>query len=253
MSDATISRRRIELDGARNFRDLGGYPSLLGGTTRWGRIFRSDRLDTLTLGDLDVLTELGVVTVYDLRTDEERDRAPDPIPSVHIPILSRFMASRPIPDFGALVEHDQGVRFMSDMMIGLLTHAGPEIGQILTGFADPATTPAVFHCTAGKDRTGLIAALLLEWLGVDRDTVIDDFVLTEQFHVLDEDHHAFRRMLERGIGPEAAAGALGAPRSMMAETLHELDTTFGGVETYLTDQAGIGRQVLEDLREHLLG
>ncbi len=252
MTDATIPRRRVELEGARNVRDLGGYPSVLGGITRWGHVYRADRLDALTSDDLETFYGLGIVTVYDLRTDDERERAPDCVPSLHVPIMGRLLANRPTPDFASLVEHDQGVRFMRDMMIGLLSHAGPEIGTILSSFADPTRTPALFHCTAGKDRTGLIAALLLESLGVDRDTVIDDFALTEQFHLVDEDHQAFQHMLERGIGEEAAAGALGAPRSMMAETLHELDTSFGGIDAYLSGPAGIDRATLDRLREHLL-
>ena len=252
MAETTTWQRRIEFEGAHNFRDLGGYDSTLGGTTRWGRVYRSDRLDALTPTDRELFDRLGIVTVYDLRNDDERADHPDPMPTVHAPVLSRFIANGPRPDFDALVEHDQGVRFMRDMCVAMLGHAGPEIGQVLTGLADLDRTPAVFHCTAGKDRTGVVAALLLEWLGVERETVIDDFELTARYHRPNEDSHAFQRMLARGIGPEAAAGALGAPRSMMADTLRELDETFGGIEAYLTGPAGIDGVTLDRLRESLL-
>lgn len=252
MAETTTGQRHIDFEGAHNFRDLGGYPSSLGGATRWGRVFRADRLDGLTSSDLERFARLGIVTVYDLRNNDERERAPDPMPSVHVPILSRLMANRPAPDFAALVERDHGVTFMRDMCVGLLAHAGPEIGHVLSDLAEPLRTPAVFHCTAGKDRTGVVAALLLEWLGVDRELVIDDFVLTERYHRHGADSQALQRMLERGIGPEAAAGALGAPRSMMVDTLHELDEGFGGVEAYLTGPAGLSRPTLDRLRDNLL-
>ncbi|MEO6571758.1 MAG: tyrosine-protein phosphatase [Ilumatobacteraceae bacterium] len=252
MIDAVVPQRHIEFEGSTNFRDLGGYPSTLGGTTRWGRVYRADGLHALTVDDLERFASLGIVTVYDLRTDDERAESPDAVPSIHVSVMGRLLATRDTPDFAALVGHDDGVTFMRDMCVGLLEHAAPEIGRVLTGLSTDEHLPGVFHCTAGKDRTGVIAALLLEWLGVDRETVVDDFHLTERYHHVTPDHHAFQRMLRRGVGPEAAAGALGAPRSMMADTLRELDERFGGVEAFLTGPAAMERPHLERLRELLI-
>lgn len=248
----TDIQRCIAFEGAHNFRDLGGYDSRLGGITRWGRVFRAGALDRMTAGDLDRFAGLGIDTVVDLRNGDERERAPDPIGSLHIPIMGAFMARRGRPDFGALVEHDHGVAFMRDMNLGLLDHASAEIGQVVELIADAAGRPVAFHCTAGKDRTGLIAALLLEVLGVDRGTVLDDFQLTEQFAGPREDSHGFRRMIEYGVAPEAAAGAFGAPRSMMADVLDALDDRYGGAERYLLDEARLARVTIATLRTQLL-
>lgn len=248
----TDIQRCLDFEGAHNFRDLGGYDSRYGGTTRWGRVFRAGSLDRMTADDLDRFAGLGIDTVVDLRNRDERERAPDPVASLPIPIMGPFMARRGRPDFGALVEHDHGVAFMRDMNLGLLDHASAEIGQVVEVIAGTAGEPVVFHCTAGKDRTGLIAALLLEALGVDRDTVLDDFQLTERYAGPHEESHGWRRMIEFGVAPEAAAGAFGAPRTMMSDVLDVLDARFGGAEQYLVEQAGVTPLTLATLRAHLV-
>lgn len=249
---ALAGTRCVPFEGAHNFRDLGGYPSRLGGEVRWGLVYRAGRLDDMTAIDVDELRRLGIRTVFDLRRDEERERAPDPVESVHVCLLSRVAEHRPLPRGGALVEHDHGVQFMRELYSGLLVHAGPELGRVLAGLAAPDALPAVFHCTAGKDRTGVVAALLLTWLGVDRETVLDDFELTSQF--VHQEHHEemFRRMLDRGMGPEAAAGMLIASRASMAGMLHELDAVYGGIESYLRGPARLDVTVLTTLRQRLL-
>ena len=116
-----------------------------------------------------------------------------------------------------------------------------------------AGRPVVFHCTAGKDRTGLVSALLLEVLGVDRETVLDDFQLTERYAGPREESHGWQRMIEFGVAPEAAAGAFGAPRAMLGDVLEVLDTRYGGAERYLTERAGVSTATLDALRAALLG
>jgi protein-tyrosine phosphatase len=252
MAQTALARRHIPLDGAHNVRDLGGYPSRLGGTVRWDRLFRADRLDGLTPTDLDVIAGLELAVVYDLRTSEEREEAPDGLPSLHVPILSRVVANLADLDFASIVDHDHGVRFMTDVCIGMLRHAARELGGIVFTLADPARTPMMFHCTAGKDRTGVVAAVILEVLGVDRESVLDDFELTARYHRPEAGSAAFQRLLGRGIGPEAASGLMGAPRSMMADTLTVLDEEYGGVDRYLIEQGGVERDALESIRTSLL-
>lgn len=244
--------RCIDFVGAHNFRDLGGYDSRLGGATRWGRVFRAGSLDRMTPDDLDRLVDLGIEVVVDLRNHDERERVPDPVESLHIPIMGSFTANRGRPDFAAMVEHDHGVAFMRDMNLGLLEHASDEIGQVFDVFARAEGRPVAFHCMAGKDRTGLIAALLLEVLGVDRDLVLDDFELTEQYAGPREESHGWQRMIEYGVAPEAAAGAFGAPRPMMGDVLDVLDDRYGGAERYLLHHARVTPEAIAALRSHLL-
>lgn len=252
MTSSVTPERCVGFEGAHNFRDLGGYPSRLGGETRWGRVFRAGALDRMTPADLEQYATLGIDAAIDLRNGDERARTPDPVPSIHVPVMNRFMDVRGRPDFEALVEHDHGVVFMRDMNLGLLAHAGPELGEIMRIIAGHLPQPVMFHCTAGKDRTGLVAALLLEVLGVARDDVLDDFQLTDRYAGPREESHGFRRMIEYGVAPEAAAGAFGAPRSMMGDVLEELDARYGGAERYLRDHAGLDDAVVVQLRSALL-
>jgi protein-tyrosine phosphatase len=207
----------------------------------------------MTAADLARLADLGIVTVYDLRSEMEVADFPDPIPSIHVPLLGRFMSNNEPPDFAAMVGTDHGFRFMTGMLSSMLHWGAAEIGSVVTGLADADGLPAVFHCTAGKDRTGVLAALLLETLGVERDLVLDDFQLSEDNHGVHEDTAMFRRMIEMGMPPEAAAGVLGAPREMLAVVLDDLDTEFGGAERYLVGPAGVDPAAIDRLRSSLLG
>ncbi len=243
--------RLIELEGPRNLRDLGGYATRDGRTTRWGRLYRADALAAMTPADLDRFAELGIATVYDLRHDFERDRQPNPVPSVHVSLMGKVVGDEG-PDFGEMTSAEHGRDFMRSMMLNVLAHAGPEIGQVVTGLAAADQLPALFHCTAGKDRTGILAAIVLEVLGVAREVVVDDFHLTEVYRAVGEDSTGFAMMLERGVPPEAAAGALGAPRETMVEILADLDRGWGGAERYLTDEGGVDRDALDRLRDNLL-
>jgi protein-tyrosine phosphatase len=249
----TVRDRLVPFVGAHNFRDLGGYPSSFGGSTRWGVLYRAGSLHEMTPADRALFGELGVVTVVDLRRDEELSAAPDPVPSVHLCLMSHVFEQVGRPELASFVEHDDGVEFMRSLYHGLLAHAAPAIGRLVETLAAPGALPAVFHCTAGKDRTGLVAALLLRALGVDRETVLDDFELTDRY-VSRHTHAAmFERMVAHGMGPEAAAGMFAAARPSMASALDEIDDVHGGAERYLVERAGVDPATVVRLRELLLG
>jgi protein-tyrosine phosphatase len=247
-----IRTRLIRFEGASNFRDLGGYRSALGGEVRWGMLYRAGRLDRLTPSDLDEFAALDIRTVFDLRRDDEREQAPDPFSNVHLCLMSKVQAKRPLPTAELLVEHDHGMQFLRELYSGLLAHAATEIGTLFTTLAEPDAMPAVFHCAVGKDRTGLVAALLLTSLGVDREAVLDDFELTDANLDQALRDELVRRMADRGIGPEAAAGILGAPRECMEDALDELESQYGGIERYLREQCGVDPDALLTLRRTLL-
>lgn len=111
---------------------------------------------------------------------------------------------------------------------------------------------ALFHCTGGKDRTGLTAALLLTALGVDRDQILDDYELTNQFRGADKVPQVVDLFVNLGIAPAAATAILGAPKWTMKATLDTVETRYGGIGAYLTGRAQIGDQVLDRLRERLV-
>lgn len=249
---STDRDRLVPFEQAENFRDLGGYPSSFGGSVRWGRVYRAAALHHMTPADVERFEQLGIRTTFDLRSTAEHQDSPDPVPSVNVPILGRFMEANDRPDFAQFVEHDHGVAFMRGMCVNMLHWGAPEIGRVIATMADEDELPVVFHCMAGKDRTGIVAALLLAVLGVDREHILDDFELTDHYRAGRTDTVAFERMLSHGMPPEAAAGALGAPREMMAAVFEELDARYGTVEQYLINEGGLTPETITQLRTTLL-
>jgi len=244
--------RRVAFAGLKNFRDLGGYPVRDGGWTRWGRVFRADALHGLTSDDLAVYHGLGIRSVYDLRRDVERQELPNPVESEALAFLSNGSTEASQVMTATLLNERDGQEILRALYVGLLEHAAPQIGALLGALADEARLPAVFHCHAGKDRTGVAAALLLEALGVPREHVLDDYELTSRYRRRGDRDAALQRLLASGISPEAAAGVMTAPRWAMAGALAELDQRYGGVNTYLVTCTGFTDGQLARLRELLV-
>jgi protein-tyrosine phosphatase len=168
-----IEQRWVPFEGVVNCRDLGGYLTASGGRTHWRRIFRSDALHRLTADDLVTYERLGIRTVFDLRTDAERERDPDPMACRAIPLESQVRREE-FDDGSFLKTARDAERRLRDVYLDVLASAGPLFGELYSHLTTPGGLPALFHCAGGKDRTGLTAALLLSWLGVDRRTVLDD-------------------------------------------------------------------------------
>jgi protein-tyrosine phosphatase len=263
--------RLVTLEGALNFRDLGGYAGDGGRTTRWGRVFRSDALHRLTDADIETLRALGLRAVFDLRQSIERTRQPTVIPAshghraVHLVVgpdevaeagpplaqtdseterwlLDQIVArSLPEPDDGYLVG------LYGQFLVG----GAPAFGALLTHLADDDGLPALFHCAAGKDRTGIAAALLLSVLGVDEKTILDDYELSNLYRV-DRRLDMLRPTIEgAGVDPDTVRPFLSARRPVLATTLDRLRAD-GGVEAYLLGPAGMQPATLDRLRTLLL-
>jgi protein-tyrosine phosphatase len=166
--------RIIELEGAVNFRDLGGYATADGQRTRWRMLFRADGLSELTEADLVILRDLGIRTVIDLRTGHELEQSrfnveAHPVEFHHFPIIKSLTS---VEDF------NRAPGFLGVQYKQMLEDGAPQIVGALSALAAPDARPAVFHCTAGKDRTGLLSALVLSLLGVPEETVVADYALS---------------------------------------------------------------------------
>ena len=247
------AERRVSFEGLQNFRDLGGYRTADGGITAWGQIFRSDSLHKLTTSDMAALDRLGIRLVYDLRGDDERTAHPNPIDSIQLAVIGQPRdGERGTIDSAAFKAASDGERLLRDLYIGMLLHSAPLFGQLLTGLADARNRPAVFHCHAGKDRTGVVAALLLLALGVAEDDVLDDYELTRHYRTLDHQHDSLARLLDVGMSPEAAAGVLTAPRWAMRDAIHAVHSEYGGIMAYLTGPASMTPSTLNELRRALI-
>ena len=167
-------RRVLDLDGVRNFRDLGGYPTVDGHTVVWGQVYRADAVSLLTEAGWRGVGDLGIKRIYDLRRQSERDASPTVEHGldhevVHLSIGPEFVE---VPMLEFFSQRDVSTQpldetYMAEMYRELLTDFSDVFAQLFKNLAEGTHRPAVFHCTAGKDRTGLAAALLLGVLGVE--------------------------------------------------------------------------------------
>jgi protein-tyrosine phosphatase len=244
--------RNLGFQGARNFRDLGGYPARDGARTRWGRVFRAD---ALVLEELDyaIFASLGIRTVYDLRSETEREVTPHRLPEAShvVEVESLVSESAAPPALDALT--GDGEAFLADVYLHMLERSAAGFGRILSALADEARLPAVFHCAAGKDRTGMVAALLLSVLGVAENDILDDYELTSRYRSPDRMNAIMERLrTERGVTPEVAAGIVRTPRWVMQSALADVAKRYGSIEQYLLGPAAVDPSVPERLRQLLL-
>jgi protein tyrosine/serine phosphatase len=238
--------RMIVLEGAVNFRDLGGYEAAAGSRTRWRTLFRADGLGDLTEGDLSVLRGFGIRTVIDLRSGSELERGrfdveAHPAAFHHLPFIDE------LPD---AQDFDRKPGLLGNQYLEIVRDAGGQILAALEVLAQPDALPAVFHCTAGKDRTGLLSALVLSLLGVPEETVVADYALSGA---------AMTRLRAKLIAKYPDGESLIAdsdvlfsadPANMVALFAH-LRARYGTVAEYAA-QVGVPHDVIDRLRAALL-
>ena len=200
--------RHIELERAFNFRDLGGYPTADGGTTKWQTLYRADGIHRISEADVARLQPLGLKTVIDLRTpDELEQHGRFPLESYevdyhHHPVLDVVWSPDQIQSFG------DSPTFLVDRYREMLVTGEAALGRSLRLLAEIDAYPAVFHCAAGKDRTGIVAALVLALVRVPDEVIAEDYALSRE---------GVARMIEwvRENVPEARERMNNAPTAMM--------------------------------------
>jgi protein-tyrosine phosphatase len=229
---------QLSLTGAPNFRDLGGYTTTSGRLVRRRRLFRSDHLGNLAAADLALLSStLGHnVRVLDLRGAAERLPTPCAIPgaTVHsLPIeptiiqkLSVLLAE------GQTLSHQETVALMQDTYRNFVRGNTPRFRSLFQHVLEADDAPLVFHCTAGKDRTGFAAALLLTALGVPQDVVMRDYLLTNA--------RLQGRTPQSSIPPQIHAVLWSVQADFLHAALEAVEQDYGGVEAYLADGLGLG-------------
>ncbi len=252
-ASAAGHQRLLPLQGGRNFRDLGGYRASDGRTVKWGLLFRSGSMHGLTEADYRTLESLNIRVVCDFRDTTERSEEPVSWPASGAPrVLStdyevdrRFFPAGSPQNWTA----DQARIAMVTSYPRLLKQFNGQyrrmFAELLAGHA-----PLAFNCTAGKDRTGIAAALLLTALGVSRTTVIEDYLLTNRY--LDV------RSLSKGpaspanplasMSSEATKMLGGADQSYIEAAFAVIDSHEGGVAGYLRDELGLSYADLKKLR-----
>lgn len=253
-----VAERRIPLKGAMNFRDIGGYQTTAGRLVRWGRVFRSDGLSRLTDADLAVLSRLGVGHVFDFRTAAEAAEAPTRLPAAPPAIYRNLPVSHGKFDFVQAVKRLKAgdtswltPDYMINGYLGSLSLHGETWGRVIRHIAGASDGATVFHCTGGKDRTGVCTALILLALGVPEETVIADHQLSN--HYIAEWLPKINHMLAAyGVDPEILMPYLSAPLECITLFLDALRTQFGSAAAYLEEKGGLSPETLDQLRKNLL-
>ncbi|MBV9896178.1 MAG: tyrosine-protein phosphatase [Chloroflexi bacterium] len=234
------TRRVLPIEGTFNFRDLGGYPTTDGRQTRWRMMYRSDSLHRVT-----ALVELELRSMVDLRYPKEC--AQDPCASltgVAYHALPLFEDPQRATD-GTVPELDAIYRVIVDTR-------QPQLVRVLDTLASADALPAVVFCTAGKDRTGVVVALLLGLLGVERSAIVADYAVSASLLADSPLGDRVRASITaRGLDPVLADRLLVSPPDHMERLLSYVDETYGGVEA-LAIRAGLAPQRIEDLRTALL-
>jgi protein tyrosine/serine phosphatase len=218
---------------------------------RWGRLFRADDLCRLDDADLARLGELGVRTVVDLRRPAEIDRG-GRIPPAAYTYLHAYVVHPHWPMASEFPTPESRVRYLLDRYLEMAEQGGEGIGLALRTVADPAAAPVVFHCVAGKDRTGLVAAFTLQALGVNDDDIADDYALSE---LAEEPNWSWYAAKYPDTHPDTGLRRWErytvAPRQVMLELFAALRERHGSIEKYLAS-IGVTAEHLGSMREHLL-
>lgn len=238
--------RFIDLQGCVNFRDIGGYRNRLGQTVVWRKVFRSDSVHLMTSGDSQhVYQNLGLATFIDLRNSTEagRDEYSSSLPTTvnyrHVP----FLEQHGITPFSP--EDDPAAR-LAEIYLWILANSGHLIAEALNTLAEEPNIPALFHCTAGKDRTGVLAAIILSLLNVDEKQIMADYALTNQ--TMDRLYPRLRSIPGNEARPQTSFEA--QPKAMEA-VLSTLGSDYGGAQDYVMNH-GVSMENIQRLRGSLL-
>jgi protein-tyrosine phosphatase len=254
-----IAARRVPLEGSWNFRDLGGYETVDGRTIKWRTVYRADGLQGLTASDhATIVVELGIRVIYDFQRQGEVDQ---PVPlylrgdaprRVHLPIGGQVSTNNSFHEQVLSGEIDRiEPKWMTEMYCRFSRVHAPEYATMLRGLSEADDLPAVFHCAAGNDRTGIGAALLLAALGVPDETIVSDYSLTEHAR-LPFIAELRDRLAEQGVDIDNLRGYFGAAPECMRDTLADLRAEYGSLEGFLTDHVGVDMVTITRLRSLLL-
>jgi protein-tyrosine phosphatase len=257
-------QRVIPLQGGRNFRDLGGYATAEGRRVRWGQVFRSGVMSYLTDRDHETLRPIGIRTVCDFRTLRERQREPLRWGSASVDVLNWDYDARHVSLRGYLSDTAFSPETARNTMLTLYRKIPQVFRTQYAALFDQLSSgslPLVFNCSAGKDRTGLAAALLLAGLGVPRDQIMADYVLTDAVVDLEKELFAHsqssagigddRSYLER-VSVEARMPLLKALPEYLDAAFEQLEADHGSAADFLREALGVGEEKLERIRARLL-
>ena len=257
-----VRQRHLALDGAPNFRDLGGYETADGRRVKWGQFYRSDDLADLTDADLEKVAGLGLRLVCDFRSAVEKEAEPDRLPASSPPAVADLAIGAEnfmVKDLRERISSGdlEGLDLRGMMIEGnrqFATTFSPQYAAMFERITQPENRPALVHCTAGKDRAGFASAMILSVLGVPRETVMEDFLLT---------NHYTRRATERQllmielfslfrVDSDALRPLFGVEPAYLEAAFDAIDSQWGDFDTYRREALGLDDAEVEAFRTAVL-
>lgn len=250
--------RRLNFSGASNFRDLGGYETVDGRKVRWELLFRSDSLHRLSVSDLRYLSALTLDRIIDFRAEHEKKEQPDQLPME----MAGRVVEIPILDSSTKIWHDSReelvknlksidpAQYMLKTNIELATRFSPEIRRFIGELISANGQPVLFHCAAGKDRTGFAAAILLRILGVPHEIVLQDYLLTNRYFLPRHQRGLVLLRLWKGRAAAAAvSGFMEARPEYLTAAFGAIYREFGSFEEYVFKSLDLTMHDTERLRD----
>ena len=231
----SIKNRIIRADELYNLRDLGGLPSGERRAVKKGLVYRSDELSALTRRDLARLAELNVKTVVDFRDEGEADSSPDYLPeTVERQVNLSISAGRLMGMFSdGVLTRRKSVGIMVSVYRALVQEFQPVYAEFFALLADSANTPLLFHCAAGKDRTGIAAALFLSALEVPRNLIVEDYLLSQE---------CLAAKFRPGVDyDDAFAPLYGVQEEFIQAAFDVIDNQYDGMDSYLREKLGVDK------------
>ncbi|MFK7807855.1 MAG: tyrosine-protein phosphatase [Saprospiraceae bacterium] len=252
-----VTERIVPMKGAINFRDLGGLPAGENRIVRWGRIFRSDKLSDLTKKDLKYMSDLDIKAVCDFRNDieveKDRDRLPEGVKYYQFAIADK--------------EGKEHKRIKKEVLSKRLKGKAAKeyFGYIMTAFADSVATdfkpvielllneeekdvPLLYHCTGGKDRTGLMSIVILSALGVEKEVVKNEYLMSN-FYRFEENKKKSRRARLVGIDTETSSYAFAVQEEYFDRVFDVIENKYGGMDNYLELKFNLNEERRNELKK----
>ena len=244
------SKRAVALEGASNFRDLGGYPTQDGHHVKWGHLYRSADISKLTDADLKILSDRHIATICDLRGPDEVKTNPDRMPAgatwYNMPAGSENIRATTAVLMAAIpANRDSMMLAFYGRTDHLKAKYKPMFDQLLALNDDKSL---LFHCTAGKDRTGVGAALILSALGVDHPTILKDYAATNEYWKGNREQ-VTQAMTKQDVDEKTIKSMLVANPAYLQNTFDMIEKKYGSIDDFLAQEMELTPEKRAKLRE----
>jgi protein-tyrosine phosphatase len=245
----TLSNRSIYFKEVVNFRDIGGLKTTDGKTVKWGKIFRSDNLSNLKESEFPKFEDLNIRTVYDLRTTHEIKGKEDHIPAgttyIHAPTLEDnedLLSKMRAKVINGEITDEQSRTMMLDLYRSVISDNIPALKKLVQQIVN-SNDAVLYHCSAGKDRTGVLTAILLSILKVNRETITQEYLLSNYYRRAKLENIMSKvkvaKVVKRHIDVKAIQNFMSVDERYLNAAFTEIDTKYGGIDQFIENQLGI--------------